>query len=207
MIFDFPNIGFSDELWIAIIAAYLKGWTEIPLNTADGYSIEDVKFYDGLLGTLLRHTEKCLELCPEVLNNKFINSWMYCKKLYRVMHGYCELDKNGREIYIMPKVEYHGMISHWTDDYTFEGLKKLSKDREYIILEADLKDHIAFDVNGFRKAYGFEEPYTEKEREYIFPMYKENIKEYRMTINEFIEMKEREKSLNGYKEREKTNYK
>ena len=38
-------------------------------------------------------------------------------------------------------------------------------------------------------------------------MYKENIKEYRMTINEFIEMKEREKSLNGYKEREKTNYK
>lgn len=197
MIIDFPNIGFSDELWITIIAAYLKGWTEIPLHPVDGYSIEDVKFYDGLLGTLLRHTEKYLELCPEVLNKKFINSWMYRKKLYRVMHGYCELDENGREIYIMPKVEYHGMISHWTDDYTFEGLNKLSKDREYIILEADLKDHIAFDVNGFRKAYGFEEPHTEKEREYIFPMYKENIKEYRMTINEFIEMKEREKSLNG----------
>ena len=48
-------------------------------------------------------------------------------------------------------------------------------------------------MNGFRKEYGCEERFTEKEREFIFPMYKECIKEYRMSIREFADLKQKEK--------------
>ena len=57
------------------------------------------------------------------------------------------------------------------------------------ILEADTQNHIAFDVNKFRKQYDCENPFTAKEREIVFPMYKECIEEYRMTVNEFIHIK------------------
>ena len=59
-----------------------------------------------------------------------------------------------------------------------------------IILEADTQDHLAFDVNKFRKTYKCEKHNTEKEREVIFPMYKECIKEYKMSVNEFIQFKQ-----------------
>ena len=59
----------------------------------------------------------------------------------------------------------------------------------------NLKRFFAFDVNKFRKAYRCERHFTEREREIIFPMYKENIKEYRMTINEFVKLKKCEASL------------
>ena len=46
------------------------------------------------------------------------------------------------------------MISHWTDDYTFKGLRhKLSTEEPCIILEADTQDRIGFNVNKFRRKY------------------------------------------------------
>lgn len=194
MIFNFYNPNFTDEEWICIITKYLNGFTEIPLSTSDGYDIEELKFYDGLLGTLLKHTEYISENCPEDLNKKFVNSWKYQGKLYRVMHKTITLGKGNREYYRFRKINYHGMITHWTDDYTFGGLMyKLFDDEEYIILEADTKEHFAFDVNKFREKYRSRRMNTEKEREFIFPMYKENITEYRMTIKDFIQMKKEEK--------------
>ncbi len=95
----------------------------------------------------------------------------------------------------MPKLNYHNMISHWTDDYTFNGLMyKLSSKETYIILEANTQTHLAFDVNKFRKQYNCENPYTAKEREIIFPMYKDCIKEYHMSVNEFINLKSNSQS-------------
>lgn len=192
MIFDMPNVNFSDEEWIKIIIEYLNGWTEIPLNHSQGYDINELKFYDGLLGTLLRHTEKLLQDAPSCSNQDFIKSWKYQGKLYRVIHGnFASYEDFCAGKISMPEVNYHGMISHWTDDYTFEGLMyKLSPNCEYIILETDTWEHIAFDVNKFRKKYHCRERHTEKEREIIFPMYKENTKEYRMTIADFIKMKD-----------------
>ena len=190
MIFDIPSVNLNDDEWIYIITEYLNGWTEIPLSLSDGYDIDKLKFYDGLLGTLLKETEKLLELAPEYINREFVDSWKYQGKLYRVIHSHYVFDAEESEPrLVMPTVDYHRMITHWTDDYTFEGLTKLSKDCEYIILEAETREHIAFNVNSFRKKYHCERPFTQKEREIIFPMYKENIKEYRMTINEFIELK------------------
>jgi len=96
---------------------------------------------------------------------------------------------------IMPEVNYHGMITHWTSDYSFKGLlatAKIFDNEEYVILEAETGEHLAFDVNKFRKANNVIEPYTQGENEIIFPMYKENIKEYRMTIRAFIEKKQEE---------------
>ena len=58
MIFDFSNIGFEDDEWLYMVERYLKGWTETPLTISGGYSIETLKFYDGFLGTLLKHTER-----------------------------------------------------------------------------------------------------------------------------------------------------
>ncbi len=200
MIFNKPNVNFFDNERIEIIKEYLNGWTEIPLSTSSGYDIDELKFYDGLLGTLLKDTEFLINNAPSYVNKDFVESWKYQGKLYRVIHGFCMLDENDEEKYIMPEVDYHGMISHWTDDYMFSGLKyKLPPDCEYIILETDTKGHLAFDVNKFRKTYNCENPFTEKECEIIFPMYKENTKEYRMTINEFIKMKEQD--INGKEKR------
>lgn len=193
MIFDFPSIRFSDEEWLYILKCYLKGWTETPLTYLDGYDVDTIKFYDGLIGTLLKQTERIYKIWPDCLDSRFVGSWKYQGRLYRVMHPVLHIDENGNEYSVLPDVEYHGMITHWTDDYTFSGLlQKVNPDYEHIILEADTGDHFAFDVNGFRKEYGCEEQYTQKEREFIFPMYKENIKEYRMTIRDFIKKKQEE---------------
>ena len=199
MIFDMPNVEISDADWIRIIIEYLNGWTEIPLNAMEGYDADELKFYDGLLGTLLKQTEKFYEFNPSFVDKKFVESWKYQGKLYRVIHGnFATYEDFINRNYALPKVNYHGMISHWTDDYTFKGLMyKLSPDEEYIILETDTMGHLAFDVNKFRKKYHCRSRNTEKEREIIFPMYKENTKEYRMTISEFIKMKTQEKNING----------
>ena len=196
MIFDKPNVNFTDEEWIEIIKEYLNGWTEIPLNPSNGYDIDELKFYDGLLGTLLKDTEFFIKNDPTLLNKKFADSWKYQGKMYRVIHPhYVPVDGSQEPRVIMPEVNYHRMITHWTSDYTFRGLlatAKIFDDEEYIILEADTVEHLAFDVNSFRKANSVIEPYTQGENEIIFPMYKENIKEYRMTIREFIEKKQEE---------------
>ena len=203
MILDMPNVNFTDDEWIRIIIEYLNGWTEIPLSPTSGYNVDELKFYDGLIGTLLKQTECFYKNAPSIMNEKFVDSWKYQGKLYRVLHGnFASYEDFCSEKYTMPKVEYHGMISHWTDDYTFKGLMyKLSLDSEYIILETDTAEHFAFDVNKFRKKYHCRNRHTDKEREIIFPMYQENTKEYRMTINEFIKMKKQEKRNCGKKER------
>lgn len=183
-----------DREHIIRIADYLKKWTEIPLSITGGYDIEEVKEFDKLFGTLLRSTEDNLRDDPLLENDAFIKSWLYRGPLYRIIHPCHIEDKRYRYgvRYDFPKVKYHRMVSHWTDDCSFSGLLyKLSAEEPYIILEADTKNHIAFDVNGFRKVFGFEERYTEKEREFIFPMYKECIKEYRMSISEFVELKKK----------------
>ena len=195
MIFNFQNMDFLDDEWKYIILQYLKEWTEIPLDPNYGYDIEELKFFDGFLGTLLKQTEFLMKECPSSVNEEFVNSWKYQGKLYRVIHSNYVFDDNSIEPRsVMPKVDYHRMITHWTDDYTFDGLMyKLSKDEEYIILEVDTKEHFAFDVNKFRRMNNQNERFTYKEREFIFPMYKENIKEYRTTIRDFVKMKELEK--------------
>lgn len=200
MIFDF-NMSFTDDEWKIIIIEYLRVWTSIPLTTNGDYDIENLKFFDGLLGTLLKHTESLLKEYPPFLDKEFVDSWKYQGKLYRVIHPHYVFDDDSVEPRtVMPEVNYHRMITHWTSDYTFRGLlatAKIFDDEEYIILEADTGDHLAFDVNKFRKANSVIEPYTQGENEIIFPMYRENIKEYRMTIKEFIRMKNQEQPSNG----------
>ena len=151
-----------------------------------------MKFYDGFIGYLIKQTEQFLKEHPDRLNKKFVNSWKHQGKLYRIIHPIIIEDETAEDCYSckLTDIEYHKMISHWTDDYTFQGLMyKLNLETPYIILEADTQEHIAFDVNKFRKTYNCENPYTAKEREIIFPMYKECIKEYRMSVSEFIHMK------------------
>ena len=156
MIFGDLNTGFKDEQWIYIISQYLNSWTEIPLNVMDGYNIDELKFYDGLLGYLLKDTEKSIKYCPDMIDREFVKSWKYQGKIYRIIH-HCIKESNKTKCghtYRMPKINYHGMIAHWTSDYTFEGMKhKLSPNKKFIILEADTKNHIAFNINKFRKTY------------------------------------------------------
>jgi len=196
MIFDMPNISLTDDDWIYFLIRCLKGWTEIPLSSTNGYDKDTLKFYDGILGLLLKQTEQFEKEYPSALNMDFVNSWKYQGKIYRVMHSQImENSKNKRGYsYRLPKVDYHGMISHWTIDYTFDALHKLSRCTKYIILEADTKEHFAFDINRFREKNNCFDEYTRREEEIIFPMYKECITEYRMTINEFIDMKNKESS-------------
>lgn len=87
MIFDMSNIHFSDEQWIFILQQYLNGWTEIPLNDSSRYDLDELKFYDGFIGLLLKQTERYLKECPDELDKGFINSWKYQGKLYRIIHA------------------------------------------------------------------------------------------------------------------------
>lgn len=193
MVFYMPNMQLTDKDWIYILINYLNGWTEIPFSIVGGYDIENLKFYDGFIGYLIKQTEHFLKENSNMLDKKFVDSWKYQGKIYRIIHEFEVEDENADDGYSckLPDIEYHGMISHWTDDYTFQGLMyKLSSEEPYIILEADTQDHIAFDVNKFRKTYNCENPYIAKEREIIFPMYKECIKEYHMSVSKFINMKE-----------------
>ena len=200
MIFNL-NMSFTDDEWKLIILEYLRVWTGISLTTNGGYDIEDLKFFDGLLGTLLKHTEYLLKEYPSFLDKEFVDSWKYQGKLYRVIHPhYVPVDGSQKLRVIMPEVNYHRMITHWTSDYTFKGLlatAKIFDDEEYIILEADTREHLAFDVNKFRQVNNAQEIYTQGENEIIFPMYRENIKEHRMTIKDFIRMKNQEQPSNG----------
>jgi hypothetical protein len=192
VIIDIPNVRFTDEQWIYILKVVLVGWTEIPLNPTYGYNKDKLKFYDGIIGLILKDTERIAKHYPKSLNKSFVNSWKYQGKLFRVMHG-TEVEDNQSEDGFslqLPEVEYHEMITHWTTDYTFSALmNKLRGNSKYIILEADTSEHFAFDVNRFREVNGVQEIYTQEEREVIFPMYKDCIKEHRMTINEFVKMK------------------
>ncbi len=195
MIFNMPNIDLEDEEWIYILIKILKSWTEIPLNITSGYDTDNLKFYDGIIGSLIRQTEELYKDFPEHLDMNFVNSWKYQGKIYRVLHSRGVADDTNDDGYSLslPDVEYHGMVSHWTTDYTFDALLyKLSSKAEYIILEADTKEHFAFDVNCFRERYKCSEMYTQNEEEIIFPMYKDCITEYRMTIEEFIKIKNNE---------------
>lgn len=189
MIFDFSYMQISDEDWKYIILQYLNEWTEIPFTSSEGYDIDEVRFFDGLLGYLLKWAEKIKTQNPEQAVLEFINSWQYQGKLYRVMHT-CNFSTNGGEDFRLPEVNYHRMITHWTTDPTFGGLRhKLLTHEKYVILEADTGNHIALDVNKFRQANNCGTAFTEKENEIIFPLYQEITKEYRMTIDEFVKLK------------------
>lgn len=181
----------EDELEYLLIH-YLKSWTEIPLERNARYDKNELLFYDGFIGMVLKRAEELVRYQPEYLNDELIRSFLYQGKLYRVIHP-CRIDdrrcKQGFR-YGLPKVDYHGMITHWTKDRTFESLRhKLSCREKYIILEADTKDRVAFDINKFRKNNGIIEQFTQDEEEVIFPMYKDYITEYRMSIEQFNEIK------------------
>ena len=181
-----PPIMNEDDLK-CLLSLYLKGWTEIPFNLNDSYDKNELIFYDGFIGTILRKAEELIKFAPTLKNDEFIKTWLYQGKLYRVIHPYPKEDRRCKGGFrnAFPKVEYHGMITHWTKDSEFKAFKKLTSGEKYIILEADTKDHLAFDINLYRKKNGIDEEYTKDEEEVIFPMYKENINEYKMTIEEF----------------------
>ncbi len=171
-----------------ITLAYLEGWTNIPLTSYGDCDIDKVKFYDGFFGYILRRAEHLAEYRPELLENN--SSWKYQGKLYRVIHPCMRITQEGEETVFLPDVQYHQMIAHWTSDYTFSGLLyKLSPEEEYIILEADTGKHFGFDVNKFYTSNGADNRYTKVEQEIIFPMYEECTKEYRMSISDFINLK------------------
>jgi len=198
MIVDLPAVRFTDDEWKYILNTVLRGWTEIPLRTHGGYSKDLLKFYDGIIGYVIKDVERMYRDFPKYVNMVFLDSWKYQGKLYRVIHKSVFLDENNDEgfSYKLPEVEYHNMITHWTTDYTFQGLMhKLSDEEEYIILEAETRDKFAFDVNKYRKANGISEVYTEGEREVIFPMYQEHITEHKMNVKQFIELKEKRNNV------------
>ena len=74
MIFNF-NMSFTDDEWKLIILECLRVWTGISLTTNGSYDIEDLKFFDGLLGTLLKHTEYLLKEYPSFADKEFVDSW------------------------------------------------------------------------------------------------------------------------------------
>lgn len=188
LIFDLPNMLLKNKDWKAIIANYVMSWVEEPLSSGDDYNIDRLKFYDGLLGYLLKETERYIQegvFDSDIIDTNFMNSWLYRGPIYRVLHK----NNNGN----MPKVNYHGMIGHWTKDYHFGGLNyKLDFNDTFIVLKSDTGDHIGFDVTKYIICNNLRPSPILNEREIIYPMIKRNVTEYKMSINEFIRMMESE---------------
>lgn len=68
---------------------------------------------NGLLGTLLKHTEFLTKEYPSTLDKEFVDSWKYQGKIYRVIHPHYVFDTDSTEPRtVMHKVNYHGMITH-----------------------------------------------------------------------------------------------
>ena len=189
MLKEMKKVGVDPAKWMGLVQCYLRGWTSIPFTRDEGYDRDLLKFYDEFIGALLKETEKDISGSYELSSRDVNRACAYRGKLYRILHAV--LPDDGRKsggIGLLPDVEYHGMITHWTDDVTFSDLRSsLAQNRKYIILEADTGSHIGLDVNRFFEYIGAEEP---GKREIIFPMYRDCIKEYRMTLGKFLEMKE-----------------
>jgi hypothetical protein len=73
MIFNLLSVGFSDNEWIYILSVVFKGWAEMPLSSLSGYSKNNLKFLDGIIGFLLKQTEKTQVEYPDAMNHKFVN--------------------------------------------------------------------------------------------------------------------------------------
>lgn len=185
-----------------ILGITMNQFREIPLCSG-GYNEEGLRFYDGVLGNLIRTRDSfgetgaydIYEDCTE-----FATHWEYRGDVFRVLDKAYVYRKDLEEPYLkMPAIKWHGMIASWSESYDFTtGFNKIYNDLPYTIIHANTKESVGIDVNKLGEYLGCFNQYTADENEVIFPMKKDFVvKVYKnITPNDFKKMMEDTALLN-----------
>lgn len=178
-----------------IIAVTMHQFREFPL-CGGGYDEERLRFYDGVLGSLIRMRDLVVQ--DNLMNqipgyDEFTSCWEYQGDIYRVIDKTLVHPKKGKPYYRMPSIKWHGMIASWSSSYDFTtGFNHIYSDAKYTIIHANTGGSAGIDANKLGNYVGGYNPNTVGENEVIFPMKKKFVvKVYEgITPNEFKNLME-----------------
>lgn len=164
-----------------MIAITMEQFRQIPMCSG-GYDEEGLRFYDGVLGNLIRMRDRMVEfdyISTMSDLSDFSSKWEYQGNIYRVIgKSYVYPKDENREPYKrMPAIKWHGMIASWSSSYDFTtGFNHIYPHTKYTIIHANTGKSAGIDVNKFSEYLGCYNRYTACEKEIIFPMKKEFVK-------------------------------
>ena len=187
------QLSFENQKFMIAITMYQ--FREIPMCSG-GYDEEGLRFYDGILGNLIRMRDIVVEReLYDVIDGytDFLSSWEYQGDIYRVLDKSLVYPKNKEPYYRTPSIKWHGMIASWSSSYDFtENFNHIYADKPYTIIHANTGKSAGIDANKFGEYLGYHSRYTIGENEIIFPMKKEFVVNVykNITPNEFKKMME-----------------
>ncbi len=172
------QLSLDNQKWL--LAITMHQFREFPL-CGGGYDEEGLRFYDGVLGNLIRTRDEMrrarnewgMREMPEY--EAFASKWVYQGDIYRVIGEAYVYDDGDDEPHMeMPEIKWHGMVASWSSSFDFTmNFNHMYADSKYTIIHANTGDSAGIDANKFGKYLGCYSPYTEGENEVIFPMKKE----------------------------------
>ena len=157
-----------------LLADTLIQFRERPL-CAGGYDEEGLRFYDGVLGNLIRTRDSYLDSgMYETIDGfaDFVSRWEYSGDLYRIIGAAYVCDEEAEEPRLeMPEIKWHGMVASWSKSYDFtEGFNRVNPDRAYTFICGSTLTSAGIDANKLSKYLGCFNPCVACENEVIFPM-------------------------------------
>lgn len=163
----------DSQKWL--LAKTMSQFREFPMCSG-GFNEEGLRFYDGVLGGLIRMRDVAIEhdMMGQTLDlAEFASHWEYRGDIYRVIDKAMVFPKNGEPYYRMPAIRWHGMVASWSSSFDFtRNFNHMYADSKYTIIHANTGDSAGIDANKFAEYLGCYNPYTEGENEVIFPMKK-----------------------------------
>lgn len=195
------QLSWNDQMYM--IAVTMRQFREFPL-CGGGYDEEGLRFYDGVLGSLIRMRDKMrrmqnewgMQEIPEY--EAFVSKWAFQGDIYRVIGEARVYEDGDDEPHMeMPEIKWHGMIASWSSSYDFTtGFNHIHPDAKYTIIHANTGDSVGIDANKLGDYVSGYNPHTVGENEVIFPMKKEFVVEVyeEITPNEFKNLMESEVS-------------
>lgn len=163
-----------------ILATTMYQFREFPMCSG-GFDEEGLRFYDGVLGNLIRMRDESIEsglMEREVDLAEFTSLWEYQGDIYRVLDKAWVCPKNREPYRRTPAIKWHGMIASWSSSFDFTiNFNHMHENSKYTIIHANTGRSAGIDANKFGNYLGLYNSYTTEENEIIFPMKKEFVVE------------------------------
>lgn len=177
-----------------LLAITLRQFREFPMCSG-GFDEEGLRFYDGVLGNLIRMRDEVIESdsMKRLGLMDFTSQWEYQGDIYRVLDKAWVYPKNGEPYLRTPAIKWHGMVASWSSSFDFtSNFNHMYADSKYTIIHANTGKSAGIDVNKFSRYLRCFNPYTKGENEVIFPMKKEFVVDvYKdKTLSDFKELME-----------------
>lgn len=164
-----------------VLARTLVQFREFPL-CGGSYDEEGLRFYDGVLGSLIRTRDLyCRKGLYEVIDGfaDFSSHWEYSGEIYRVIgKAYVRRGNDEEPRLEMPEINWHGMVASWSKSYDFTtGFNHISPGGIYSFICGNTLTSAGIDANKLGEYLGCFNPYTSGENEVIFPMKESHVTE------------------------------